>query len=115
MMTREEARKILRGMTLQETIDLWNEGCRLHGTYLSTVHPMGELEWWNEIFRRNIDFCWSMVNHLLLSYQTFNNSDKWFFWDEDTGCFCSFSTKQDWLEAITDEEYFVTLIIETRE
>lgn len=114
-MTREEAKEILRGMTLQEMIDLWNEDCRLHGMHLSTVHPMGELEWWNELFRRNIDFCWNMVNHLLGSGETFNLTDKWFFWDEDTGCFCSFSTKQEWLESITDEDYFVTAIINKHE
>lgn len=114
-MTEEHAKEILRGMTLQDMIDLWNEDCRLHGTHLSTVHPMGDLEWWNELFRRNIDFCWSMVNHLLRSGETFNLSDKWFFWDEDTGCFCSFSTKQEWLETITDEEYFETAIINREE
>lgn len=114
-MTKKEAKEILRGMTLQDMIDLWNEDCRLHGTYLSTVHSMGDLEWWNELFRRNIDFCWSMVNHLLGSGETFNLSDKWFFWDEDTGCFCSFSTKQEWLESITDEGYFITAIINREE
>ena len=82
-MTREEARKILRGKTLQELIDLWNEDCRSHGLFMSTAHKMSDNSWWNELFRKTSS-AWMLINDLLGSGEQFNVSDKWFFWDEDT-------------------------------
>ena len=114
-MTRLEAREILCHMTIEELIDLWNEEMFSRRDFLSAVHPMSDSSWWNELFRRNINFCWSMVNHLLGSGDTFNLSDTWFFWDEDSGCFCSFSTKEKWLGKITNEDFFITILLKKHE
>lgn len=108
MMTREEARKILRGKTLQELIDLWNEDCRSHGMFMSTAHKMSDNSWWNELFRKTSS-AWMLINDLLGSGEQFNVSDMWFFWDEDTCSFTSFSTEQEWLET-PYEEVFIKLI-----
>lgn len=108
-MTREEARKILRGKTLQELIDLWNEDCRSHGMFMSTAHKMSDNSWWNELFRKNSS-AWHLINDLLGSGEQFNTSDMWFFWDEETCSFTSFSTAQELLET-PYEELFIKLII----
>ena len=99
-MTREEARKILRGKTLQELIDLWNEDCRSHEMFMSTAHKMSD----------KTSSAWMLINDLLGSGEQFNVSDMWFFWDEDTCSFTSFSTAQELLET-PYEELFIKLII----
>lgn len=82
--------------------------------FMSTAHKMSDNSWWNELFRKTSS-AWMLINDLLGSGEQFNVSDKWFFWDEDaTCCFCSFSTKQEWLE-MTDEDYFITAIINKHE
>lgn len=108
MLTREEARKVLREKTLQEMIDLWNERCRSHGMFMSTVHKMSDNSWWNELFRKT-NSAWMLVCDLLGSGEHFNASDKWFFWDEENCCFVSFSSEQEWRET-PYEECFIKLI-----
>lgn len=105
-MTREQAREILNGMSLEECINTFNRKKQEGFFYRSTIHDMIDDSWWNALFnnRRAGD----MALYLLVSAEEskFDRADLYFFFDEEDDIFYSFSVKEDLME-IVGEDFFL--------
>jgi hypothetical protein len=109
MYSRVSAEDILKSMTLQECIDMWNESTdRFH--QLSKMQPMENEEWWNHLAKEL--GAWDMMHFLWKSGENFNDSDMYFVYVEDGCTFFSFSTKQELMELMG--EFYIDEIINRR-
>lgn len=106
-MTREKALEVLRSMTIEECIEMWNEACRRYDM-LSCIFEIDDEDAWSYVMSQIRSFFF--VRDLLSSREGFNLTDRWFFYDEGCNEFKSFSTKQEMLE-LGIEEFFVEEII----
>ena len=111
-MTHEEAREILRGMSLKECMEMWNESAVDHYCRYMEMREIGDLDWWSDLAREL--GAWGLVDAVLSSGDRFNTSDKYFFFDQDEGYMISFSTKQELIEKI-EEDFFIDTIMNYEE
>lgn len=102
-MDESQARLILKGMSLEECIKMWNESLD-HYTRAYGIHYMTDDYWW-EWLSKHIGGL-GFVSNLLISGDKFNLMDKYFFYDEEGGMFFSFSTKQELTESL-GEDFFI--------
>lgn len=105
-MTRTQAAEQLRKMTFMECINLWNEMTSNHMRSFE-IHEMHDEDWWDYL-KGEIDGYWFM-RHLLES-QTFNITDRFFFYDSEIQQFFSFSTKQELIEEVGEDTFIEELI-----
>ena len=103
-----EAKEILRGMTFEECMEMWNEGAADHYMRAYEIHEIDDSEWWEWLMKEAGG--WDFVHDLLSSGESFNLTDRFFFHDTEGGMFISFSTKQEFIEAV-EEDFFVNEII----
>lgn len=102
----------LRMMTFEECREFWNEHACDHYCRLFEIHEMGDEEWWNHLASKLGG--WNLANAVLNSFDNFNNSDMWFFYDDDNEYFVSFSTKQEMLDVI-GEDFFIENLMNEEE
>lgn len=100
----EQAKSDLAKMTLEDCIKMWNESL---GSRTSEVHAMHDEDWWDYL-KGEMDGYWFM--RYLLKSQTFNITDKFFFYDSEIHQFFSFSTKQEFLEEVGEDMFIEELI-----
>ena len=95
----QDAELILKSMTLQECIEMWNESTdQFH--QLSKMQPMENEEWWNHLAKEL--GAWNLIHFVWNSGEDFNDSDKYFVYIEDGCGFFSFSTKQELMGSMKD-------------
>lgn len=110
MSRHEQVHEQVRRMTLNECMDMWNKSACDHNCRHMQMRKMSDLEWWNTL--SNELGAWDLLNVVLHSYEHFNNSDMYFFYDKDNWQMVSFSTKQDLFEIIGDDFFVETLLNE---
>lgn len=103
-MTREQAKEILNGMSLDECIKMWNDGVNAHDEKISEIHEMEDTHWWDYIAERSGTYylMWYLLHN---SGDTFDRYDEYFLYNENNDTFYSFTTKDELLEYI--EEFFI--------
>lgn len=107
-MDREQAWKVLRKMSIQECIEMWNKDAADHNCRVYEIHEMhSDNNWWDYLAKEV--GCYQFLRNLLESGELFNLTDKWFFYVQDESVVYSFSTKQELLECGT-EEFFIETI-----
>lgn len=103
-----EAKEILRGMSFKDCIRMWNESARYNCMTDYEIRRMDESWYWEYLMRKADGF--RFVSDLLSSGERFNLTDMYFFYDEECGMFISFSTKQEFIEAV-EEDFFINEIM----
>ena len=113
IMDREQAWEVLRKMSLQECIEMWNDSVADHYCRAYEIHEMhNDDEWWDYLAKEI--GAYQMIRQLLESGESFNLTDKWFFYDQEEEVFKSFSTKQELME-LGAEESFIEIIYNREE
>lgn len=105
-MEESQARLMLKGMSLEHCIKMWNESLD-HYTRAYGIHSIDDDYWWEWLSKHAGGF--RLVSDLFNNGDRFNLTDLYFFYDEECGMFVSFSTKQEFLEAV-GEEFFINEI-----
>ena len=90
-------------MSLKDCIAMWNKGCNDDDNHLYEIHETHDDYWWDEI-KENVDGYWFMRN--ILESESFNLTDRYFFYDSEGRQFCSFSTKAELME-LTSRDWFI--------
>ena len=105
-MTREQAKEILNGMSLEDCIKMFNDKVTAGFFFRSTIHEIDDDRWWNALFGHR--HASSLAIELLVSAEEskFDRADNYFFYNEDDYVFYSFSIKEDLVE-ITGEDFFI--------
>lgn len=103
-----EAKEILRGMSFEDCIRMWNKSAADHNMKIFEIREMDESWYWEWLVLEMGGF--NFVADLLSSGETFNLTDKFFFYDSDGDKFISFSTKQEFIEAV-EEDFFINEIM----
>lgn len=112
-MDREQAWEVLRKMSLQECIEMWNDSVADHYCRAYEIHEMhNDNERWDYLAKEI--GAYQMVRQLLESGESFNLTDRWFFYDQEEEVFKSFSTKQEFME-LGAEESFIEIIYNREE
>ena len=101
------AQEQFKQMSLQDCIDLWNEKTADHYLRSYEIHEMDDEDWWDYL-KGEIDGYWFM-RYLLESGQTFNITDRFFFYDSEINQFFSFSTKQELIEEVGEDTFIEEL------
>lgn len=104
----EDAMQRLAGMSLEDCIKMWNESV---DSRKNEIHEMHDEDWWDDL-KEDIDG-YLFMRHLLQS-QTFNITDRFFFYDSENNQFISFSTKQELME-LTSKDWFIDELINREE
>lgn len=106
-MDESQARLLLKGMSLEQCIKMWNDSAKDHYMWEYTIRDMGEDSWWEWLVKKAGGL--RFVYDLLDSGKRFNLYDMYFFYDMEGKMFVSFSTKQEFLDAV-GEEFFINEI-----
>lgn len=99
--------EIFRKMDTMDCINYWNESAVDHYCKAWEIHEMGDEDWWN--YLSNELGAWDLIQAVLSAGEHFNDSDKYFFYDEDCNHMRSFSTKQELIEQIGDDFFIENL------
>lgn len=107
-MTREQAKEILNGMSLEDCIKMWNDSARNEFDFYRIIADMLDDTYWNILARRlgTINLIWDVLDS---SMDTFNRLDGYVFYDDNECTFYSFDDKEEMLKYI--EEWFIEEII----
>ena len=103
-----EAKEILRGMSFEDCINMWNDSVADHYVRTYEIHEIVYDKWWEWIVKEAGGF--NFVYDLLSSGDRFNLTDMYFFYDIECNQFVSFSTKQELIEAV-EEDFFINEIM----
>ena len=103
-----EAREILRGMSFEDCMIMWNESAVYHYMHEYEIHEIDDNNWWEWLTKQCGGF--RIISDLLDSDEKFNLTDRFFFYDENGNMFISFSTKQEFIEAV-EEDFFINEIM----
>lgn len=103
-----EAKEILRGMSFEDCMKMWNDSAKDNYMWEYTIHEIDDDKWWEWLVKRIGG--WIFIYNILSSGEHFNLSDFYFFYDEECNHFISFSTKQEFIEAV-EEDFFINEIM----
>ena len=103
-----EAREILRGMSFEECRKMWNESARDNDMVSYIINDIDNDTWWEYLAVKAGGF--RLISDLLSSGDRFNLTDLYFFYDKEGGTLISFSTKQEFIEAV-EEDFFINEIM----
>ena len=103
-----EAKEILRGMSFGDCMKMWNKSAAYHNMKFFEIREMDESWYWEWLVSELGGF--NFVADLLNSRETFNLTDRFFFYDSNGYKFISFSTKQEFIEVI-EEDFFINEIM----
>lgn len=107
----EWAEKKFNRMTMQDCINMWNDKAADHYCRHIAMHEMSDEKWWN-MLSEGLG-AWHLLRAVMLAGDDFNDSDMWFFYDEDALIVRSFSTKQELIEMI-GKEFFIDQLMEQK-
>lgn len=107
----EWAERTFQKMTMQDCINMWNEATINEGCKFLSMHKMEDEQEWNNLSQ--FLGAWDLIHVVLHSGDEFNDSDLWFFYDDDLGIIRSFSTKQELIEKI-GKGFFIDRIMEQK-
>lgn len=107
-MTREQAKKILVQMSLQECIDMWNGYAVQMYQRGAEIHEMDDHHWWDYL-SQELGTYYLMWYLLDSSMDNFDRRDEYFFYDENTYDFYSFDDKNGLMKYT--EEWFIEELI----
>ena len=108
-MTREQAKEILNGMSLEDCIKMWNESDEKMYRRNETIHETEEDEWWerlNEEYGAHYlvyDIAGSVKEGMFCPYDTY------FFYNGDDCWLYSFTDKEELMKIL--EAWFIDEII----
>lgn len=103
-MTREQAKKILSEMTLEECVCMWNDDCSYsQRSRNAEIRRVSDDEWWSYLAK--ILGGYHLMLFLLTSDGLFDRDDEYFFFNEDDSSFYSFDTKEELFFLF--EEWFI--------
>lgn len=100
-------------MSTQDCINYWNKSACDHYCRFWEIHEMGDENWWNQLSEHL--GAWNLIQAVLSSGEQFNDSDMWFFYDEDYCHMVSFNTKQELIEQIGEDFFIENLTNEEEE
>ena len=103
-----EAKEILREMSFEECIKMWNESAADHCMRAYEIHEIDDDKWWEWLTKEAGGF--RLISDLLSSGDRFSLTDMYFFYDTEGGMLISFSTKQEFIEAV-EEDFFINEIM----
>lgn len=108
-MTREQAREILNGMSLEDCIKMWNDGAADMYQRSAEIHENEDDEWWTWL--SNELGAGYLVGDIAKSIREkkFCHYDQYFFYDENECYFYSFNDKKEMMKHI--EVWFVEELI----
>ena len=107
-MTYEYAKEILRGMSFEDCMEMWNESAAYHYMRAYEIHEIDDDKWWEWLTKEVGGF--RLISDLLSSGERFNLTDMYFFYDSEGDSLVSFSTKQEFIEAV-EEDFFINEIM----
>ena len=107
-MTREQAKEILNGMSLEDCIKMWNDGAADMYQRSAEIHEMDDQHWWDYL-SRELGAYYLMWYILDSSMDNFNRRDEYFFYDENTCDFYSFDDKEGLMKHT--KEWFIEELI----
>lgn len=95
-------------MPFKDCIEMWNESAADHYERAYEIHEIDDEPWWEWLMKESGG--WNFVVSLLNSGEHFNITDKYFFFDVDGEHLVSFSSKQEFIEAV-EEDFFINEIM----
>ena len=104
----ERANERFAKMSLSDCMEMWNRIACDHYCRFMEMREMGDLEWWNTL--SNELGAWGLVQAVLSSGGLFNDSDKYFFFDQDNEQMISFSTKQELIEVMGNDFFIENML-----
>ena len=104
-----EAKEILRGMSFEDCMKMWNDSAKDNRMNSYIIKDIDNDTWWEYLAVRAGGF--RLISDLLSSGDRFCLTDMYFFYDEEGGRFVSFSTKQEFIEAV-EEDFFINEIMD---
>ena len=112
-MTREQAKEIFNGMSLEECIDMWNGSAATMYQRCVEIHEMDDHYWWDYLSRECGAYylMWYLLDS---SMDNFDRRDEYFFYDSLNCDFYSFDDK-DGLMKYTEEWFIEEIINRPRE
>lgn len=109
---RDKAVKRLKEMTFEECVEFCDSINCDHYDRFAEIHRMADMEWWNELAEELN--AWELIQSVLSSGETFNDTDMYFFYNSEEDRIYSFSTKQELIELMT-EDWFVDNLMNEEE
>lgn len=108
-MTREQAKEILSGMTLEDCIKMWNKSCEEMNRKNETIHETEEEEWWEHL--SSVYGAYYLVHDIANSVkeQTFSPYDEYFLFNERDCKIYSFLDKEEMMYIL--EDWFIEELI----
>lgn len=103
-----EAKEILRGMSFEDCMKMWNDSAKDNRMIDYIINDIDNDTWWEYLAVRAGGF--RLISDLLSSGDRFNLADFYFFYDSEGGVLISFSTKQEFIEAV-EEDFFINEIM----
>ena len=106
-MTREQAKEILNGMSLEGCIKMWNDSVPDHYRRFCEIHEVDDDEWWDRLANElgGYYFMWNLLN----CEGIFNKNDEYFLYNQDSCEFISFDNKERLM--LFMEDWFIEEII----
>ena len=107
-MTREQAREILNGMSLEDCIKMWNDSAKAEFNFYRIISNIMDDTYWGVLAKKLgvLRLMWEVLDS---SMDTFDRRDEYVFYDENECTFYSFYDKEGMLKHI--EEWFIEEII----
>jgi hypothetical protein len=109
---RDKAVKRLKEMTFEECIKFCDSINCDHYERFVEIHRIDDKGWWDELAEEY--GTWELINFVLSSGETFNDTDIYFFYNSEEDRIYSFSTKQELVELMT-EDWFIEGLINTED
>ena len=103
-----EAKEILRGMSFKDCIKMWNDSAKDNRMSDYIINDIDNDTWWEYLAVRVGGF--RLISDLLSSGDRFCLTDMYFFYDIECNQLVSFSTKQEFIEAV-EEDFFINEIM----
>lgn len=98
-------------MTMLDCINMWNDKAVDHYCKYIAMHEMSDEKWWNSL---SVYLgAWDLIHVVMHAGEDFNDSDMWFFYDEDAGMMRSFSTKQELIDKV-GKDFFIDQLMEQK-
>ena len=107
-MTREQAKEILNGMSLEDCIKMWNDSATDMYRRSAEIHKMDDSDWWCYL---SLELgAYSLICSILdSSMEDFDRRDDYFLYDEDANVFYSFGYKDKMIKFFG--EWFIEELI----
>lgn len=102
-METRNVKEILERMTFEEVVKMLNNHIDndMQISKYSKLHEMDDEDWWKEL--SDYYGTYFLINSLLSDMSIFNKNDDYFYYDDDTCAFYSFSDKEEIIDFIGED------------